>query len=171
MNLKKSRPKIKINRKAIDWAIELIAISFLIILIGLPLVNYNNLPETIPIHFSGSGQPDGFGSRSTLWLLPLSGIFLYLLMTIIEGFPQIYNYLVEITPGNAFTQYKMATRLIRILKTMILIIFSYISFKTIKTATGTAAGLGKAFIPIFLLITLGVIIIYITRSLNNRQSG
>ena len=53
---------------------------------------------------------------------------------------------------------------------LILIIFSFISFQTIRTATGGAEGLGKAFMPVFLLLTFGVIIIYIVRSLNNRQS-
>jgi hypothetical protein len=125
----------------------------------------------IPVHFNAAGLPDGFGSKSTLWILPLTAVFLYLLLTVLEAFPNIYNFPVKITPGNAFIQYRLATRLIRILKTILLILFSFISYKTIKTATGDTTGLGKAFLPVFLLITFGVIIIYIVHSLNNRQSS
>ncbi len=171
METKKNRPKIKIRLTAPDWATEFIAFFFLIILIAIPLIYYNDLPDKIPVHFNASGQPDGYGTRSTLWILPLTGAFMYLIMTILGAFPNIYNYPVEITPENAVPQYRLATRLIRILKTVILVIFSFISYQTIRTATGAAAGLGKAFLPVFLLLTFGVIIIYIVNSLNNRRTS
>ena len=165
---KKSLPKIRIRRTTFDWATEFMAFVFLVVLVALPLIYYNHLPERIPVHFNGAGIPDGYGSRSNLWILPVTSLFLYLLLTILEAFPYIYNFPVEITPDNAVTQYTLATRLIRILKTVILIIFAFISYKTIKTATGETAGLGKAFLPVFLLLTFGVIIIYVVKSLNNR---
>jgi uncharacterized membrane protein len=168
---KKNMPKIRIRRTTFDWVIEIMAFLFLVFQIILPLIYYNHLPERIPVHFNGAGQPDGYGSRSTLWILPATSLFLYLLLTILEAFPYIYNFPVEITPDNAVTQYTLATRLIRILKTVLLIIFSFISYKTIKTSTGETVGLGKAFLPVFLLLTFGVVVIYIVRSLNNRYSG
>jgi uncharacterized membrane protein len=164
------RPRIKLKMSSIDWTAEIIAFAFLVILISLPLVYLNELPETIPVHFNGAGVPDGYGSRSSLWLLPLIGMSIYLMMTILSAFPHIYNYPVKITPENAIVQYRLASRLMRILKTLILVIFSFISYKTIKTATGNAEGLGKAFLPVFLLITFGIIIVFVVRSLNNQQS-
>jgi uncharacterized membrane protein len=171
MKQQKDKPIIKITRTTIDWVTEFVAFIFLILLIAMPLIYYNKLPEAITVHFNAAGQPDGYGSRSTLWILPVTSLFLYLLFTILEAFPHIYNYPVEITPDNAFKQYRLATRLMRILKTVILMIFSFLSYKTIRTATGEAAGLGKAFLPIFLLLTFGVIIIYVARSLNNRYNN
>jgi uncharacterized membrane protein len=165
------RPKIKLKRKSFDWVLEFVAFAFLVILISLPLIYLKNLPETIPVHFNAAGQPDDYGSLSSLWFLPLTGAFMYLMFTILEGFPQIYNYPVQITPENAVIQYRLATRLIRILKTVILFTFSIISFQTIKTATGGAAGLGKAFLPVFLMLTFAPIIIYLVQSLNNRHSS
>jgi uncharacterized membrane protein len=170
MESKENRPKVKLKRTTIDWIIEVAGFSFLVVLIALPLIWYNKLPETIPVHFNAAGEPDGYGGRATLWILPVTGFFMWLLLTVIEAFPQIYNFPVKITPENIVTQYRMATRLIRILKAVILIIFSFISFQTIKTATGGASGLGKAFLPVFLLITFGVIIIYLVRSMNNSQN-
>ena len=165
-----NRPRIKLKRTNLDWVLEAVAISFLLILIVLPLIWYNDLPEKIPVHFNGAGEPDGYGSRATLWILPFTGFFMWLLFTVLEAFPQIYNFPVKITPDNVLTQYRMATRLLRILKSVILIIFSFLSFQTIRTATGGAEGLGKAFMPVFLLLTFGVVVIYIVRSLNNSQS-
>jgi uncharacterized membrane protein len=165
------RPKIKLKRTSFDWALEFVAFAFLVTLISLPLIHLKDLPETIPVHFNATGQPDGYGNRSSLWILPLTGTFMYLMFTILEGFPQIYNYPVQITPENAVTQYRLATRLMRFLKTIILVTFSIISFQTIKTATRGAAGLGKVFLPVFLLLTFIPIIIYVVQSLNNRHNS
>jgi uncharacterized membrane protein len=171
MEKNENLPKIKLKRKTIDWIIEVAGFSFLIILIALPIIWYNKLPESIPVHFNGAGEPDGYGGRSTLWILPVTGLVMWILFTVLEAFPQVYNFPVKITPENIVAQYRLATRLMRILKSVILIIFSFISFRTIKTATGEASGLGEAFLPVFLLITFGVIIIYFTRSVNNRPGG
>lgn len=169
MQTKKNRPEIKIKRKTIDWIIEFIGFSFLVVMIGLPLIFSGSLPERIPIHFNLAGQPDGYGSKSTLMLLPAIGAIIYIGMTILEAFPHTYNFPVEITPENAESQYRMGTRLIRILKTVIVILFSFISYKTIQTGMGNSSGLGKAFLPVFLGMTFGVVIIYVVRSLNSRH--
>lgn len=165
------RPRIKLKRTSLDWAVEFAAFAFLVVLIVLPLINITSMPETIPVHFNAAGQPDGYGSRSTLFLLPVIGTFMYLMMTILEAFPHIYNFPVEITQENAPVQYRMATRLIRILKTVILAVFSFISFQTVKTATGGTAGLGRAFLPIFLMLTFVPVLIYLVQSLNNRHNS
>jgi len=171
MKIESARPRIKLKRTSFDWVLEFVAFAFLFILITLPLIYLKDLPGSIPVHFNASGQPDDYGSRSSLFLLPVTGIFMYLLMTILEAFPHIYNFPVKITIENAPVQYRIATRLIRILKTVVLVLFSFISFQTIKTATGGAAGLGKAFLPVFLLLTFAPIIIYLIQSLNNRQNS
>jgi uncharacterized membrane protein len=171
MDQKTVRPKIKISRTTTDWLIDFVAFAFLVILIVIPVINYGTLPETVPVHFNASGQPDDYGGRNSLWLLPAVGLFMYVLMTVIEQFPQIYNYPVEITEENAESQYRNAIRLIRVLKTVILLVFTFLSYKTIETATGKTSGLGKAFLPVFLLLTFGVIIFYIVKSVNSRDSS
>jgi uncharacterized membrane protein len=165
----KNQPNIKISRTTIDWVLEFVALAFLLILISLPLIFSGNLPEKIPVHFNLAGEPDGYGTRFTLWLLPLTGFIIYMGMTILESFPHIYNYPVEITPENIVTQYRFATRLIRVLKTGMLILFAFLSYKTIKTALGSTPGLGKAFLPVTLILTFGIVIIYFVRSLNSRH--
>lgn len=169
MELNNPLPQIKIRLTLFDWVIEFFALSFMILLLLLPLIYLKVLPERIPVHFNAAGQPDDYGNISTLWLLPLTGVFMYFIMTVLSAFPRIYNYPVKITPENAAVQYRIATRLIRILKTVILMIFCFICFQTIKTATGEAAGLGKIFLPVSLLITFGIVAVFIVMSLNNRE--
>jgi uncharacterized membrane protein len=167
IDLSGKKPLIKIKQDTYDWIIESIGVIFLIVLIVIPLVYYKQLPERIPVHFNGSGQADGFGGKSSIWLFPLAGLIIWLIMTVVAAY-NIFNYPVKITLQNAHIQYRLATRLIKILKVLILPMFSFISYRTIQTALGKVTGLGKIFLPVFLLIIAGVIVIYITQALNNR---
>lgn len=35
------------------------------------IANYANLPETIAVHFDGKGQPNGYNSKSSIWIAPI----------------------------------------------------------------------------------------------------
>jgi uncharacterized membrane protein len=163
------RPKIKIGLNNFDWFAEIAAIVSLIILIVLPLVNFSTLPDRIPVHFNSYGHADGYGSKITLLILPATGVFIYLMMTVLASYPHIFNYAVKITAENAEVQYRLATRLMRYLKTVIIIMFAFISSQTIRLTEGKAGGLGKLFLPVILIATFGIVIIYFVQSLNNSR--
>lgn len=96
---------------------------------------YPQLPATIPTHFNGAGQVDGWGGKNTLFMMPALGILLiYLPMTIMQRFPQIYNYMWAITEENARVQYQMARTFMIWLKTETVWMFTVISWYTIQMA-------------------------------------
>jgi len=82
----------------------------------LPLCIIGNLPETIPIHYDGSGHVDGTGSRLTIFIMPVIATFVFALLYIVGCYPHAFNYPVAITPENAEIQYTLATRVLRILR-------------------------------------------------------
>jgi len=53
-------------------------------LFGFSLATYQDLPARIPIHFDGSGNPDGWAAKGWLtWLaLPLTAVGMWLLMSL-----------------------------------------------------------------------------------------
>jgi len=61
--------------------LELVALCLLILAFYIALSNYSNLPDTIPTHFDGRGIPDGWGSRSMIFLWPGIGAAMYVLFT------------------------------------------------------------------------------------------
>jgi uncharacterized membrane protein len=147
------RPKIKLELTTADKTFEIIGWLLVISVWGLTITNYANLPETIPTHYNGAGQADGFGGKATILTLPLIATVLFVGLTILNKFPHIFNYPTNITQDNALRQY--ATRMIRYLKLIIVVIFGLIEFKTIQNANGQADGLGIWFLP----MTLGLIFI------------
>ena len=139
------RPKIELSNTLLD---KLLEISGYVILAGLWIFNtisFFSLPEIIPIHFDGNGDVDGYGKRATIFLLPIIGTFLFGMMTILNKSPENFNYSVEINTDNAEKQYTIATRLMRILKVIMIFIFLLIDYQTVQIAMGEATRLGNWF--------------------------
>ncbi|SFE90355.1 DUF1648 domain-containing protein [Thermoflexibacter ruber] len=150
----KTKPKIELELSPIDQFWEIAGWVALVLLIGLAILSYFQLPETIPTHFNFKGEADDFGRKETIFILPALGAIVFIGMTILNRYPHIFNYSVEITKENAQRQYTLATRLIRYLKFSVLLVFAIITFVTFKVATGalTEIGTWSILVVIFLLV-------------------
>jgi len=167
---KEQRPRIALEQTGLDRALEGLALSGLIVLILLPAVYYADLPDTIPQHFNAKGEADGFGSKMFVWFLPILGVALYVLMTVINRNPHQFNYATKITPENAEAQYRLATRLVRWLKAFIMLLFVYITWAGIiqGALTGTTT-LSGWFLFLVLAINFGTIGWYWSASWKKRK--
>ncbi len=150
-----ARPKFKLELTPTDKIVEVVGWFTLAILWILTLWNYGSLPETIPTHFNASGQPNDYGSKGTLLMLPIIATVLFFGMTILNKYPQAFNYPTHITDANALRQYTNVTKMVRYLKLAVVLIFLFIVFKTLKTVEGAAEGLGIWFLP----LTFGLVFI------------
>lgn len=157
------RPKIKIEPGKIDLTLETIGVLGLMVTFLLLILNYNDLPEIMPGHFNAAGQPDGFGNKAIIWALPGVALALYILLTIVLRYPHVFNYPMEITAENAERQYRNAVMMVRVLKTIMVVIFSYLTYAVIQNGLGKIDGLGILFLPLSLTLVLGTIGIFIYR--------
>lgn len=162
------RPKINIELTPIDWIVEVVNVCLLLLLIGLPLYYLPDLPDKIPVHFNAAGEPDRFGGKGSIWFEVFLGVGIYVMMVAVNRFPHIFNYPVQITEQNARKQYTIATRIMRLLNLCCLLIFVYITVKSISVAVGNAVGLGAWFLPAMTLGTIGLSILMIVLSLRNK---
>lgn len=129
-----TRPKLMLQKKAVDWFFEISALFCIIFMWAYSFYNYSTLPNTIATHFNISGQPDVYGSKSTIFLLPLITTILVFVLRILNRYPHHFNYPTAITVENAERQYSMATRLMRYLQFIISALFTYIVVKTVQDA-------------------------------------
>lgn len=151
------RPTERPGMAPADWILEMIAAIGLILMAGYAIYWYGKLPEIIPSHFSG-GKVDGYSNKGFIFFLPAVGLFVYGLLTFVALIPHTFNFPVKITPQNALYQYRLATRLLRVLKTMIMFLFFVIMVNIVHSAL--YAEVGKQFfllIPFFFLIFASVI--------------
>jgi uncharacterized membrane protein len=156
-----SRPKINLKTTGIDWILEAIALMGVLVTWLLAISNYSALPDTLPRHFNLEGQPDGFGSKSILFILPIVIIAVYAILTVAARFPHSFNYPYAITEENAERQYKNSTLMLRVLKVITVGMFLYLTLATILNGLGYMQGLGPWFVPVTLLSLLGTVGIYL----------
>lgn len=155
-----SKPKIKIPKEPIDRFIETTGIIALLILFGLPIYYLSDLPEIIPIHFNAKGIPDSFKGKNMIWLLPILGGVLYIVVFYVNKFPHLFNYPQKITADNAPHYYKIASRMNRVLNSFVACIFAYMTFSIIQTALSQTNGLGPYFIYLVVGLMLAILIYF-----------
>ncbi|MBN1199791.1 MAG: DUF1648 domain-containing protein [Bacteroidales bacterium] len=160
-NLELNRPVIKLEAGPIDLILEILAIVSLLCFLGFTLYSMTRLPETIPTHFNSGGEPDTYGSKNSLWMLPVVALVIYSILTLVGKIPEKFNYPVRITQANARVQYTLRSRFLRYLKLAMVLMFFFISYKTVMIALGNTRGLGMWFLPVFLGIILIPIILYL----------
>ncbi len=162
-----TKPIIHIKWDTWDWIIEIIGAVFLLLMIGFPIYFFAELPDVIPRHFNAAGEPDGYSGKDTIWTLPVIGVLMYVGMFTLNRYPHIFNYPTEITPENAERQYRVATKLVRVLNVLIVASFWYIGLATIQVAMSNQVGLGPLFMPIFLSAIFGTIGVYLYQAIKS----
>lgn len=73
---------------------------------------YLQLPETIAIHFDFAGNPDGYGSSKTIFLVPAITTIISVAIAFLARIPEKFNYLTTITEANAQREYRKARMLL-----------------------------------------------------------
>lgn len=159
------RPKLKLPYSIYETIVEIASIVAILISIGVLLKYYRLLPSIIPNHFNALGIPDRYGSKSSLFILPIITFIMYFSLTILSRFPNVYNYPKPITEENAEYQYRCGRQLIITIKTEITVCFAYIEWTSVRAALGNTNGLGLWFLPVFLIFIFGTLIIHIKKSL------
>ena len=159
------RPKIKLIPTTVDKLAELLGWIMLLAIWGLTITHYSTLPDTIPTHFNGAGEPDGFGSKASIIGLPFIATLLFIGLTVLNRYPHSFNYPSPVTQNNALRLYTLATRMLRYLKLVLVLVFGGIEFMTIQNATGKAAGLGVWFLPLTLVLIFFPLIYFVIKSI------
>ena len=162
--LKSKRPKVKTRFKIFDLIMEIAGVAAVISLWIFLMTSYSNLPDVIPFNFNTAGQADGFDNKSKIFILPVIATALFVVMTILSRFPHFFNYPVKITENNAQFQYENMTRMLRLVKLSLVLVFGCIVFQTIRTATGNADGLGVWLLPTTLAIIFIPVIYFAVKS-------
>lgn len=152
----KYRPELKIKLSIVDYLLEASAIIILIFTWYYVISNYSTLPEKIPHHFNAMGEADQWGKKSIIWLMPIIGSVLWMLLSILSQYPQSFNYYQKINEHNVEYQYRLALRLMRGIKIIVGIIFLYVvhSMKMVALDQQNSSKINIFVILISLAITI-----------------
>ncbi|MDP5081921.1 MAG: DUF1648 domain-containing protein [Winogradskyella sp.] len=144
MNLDK--PKIKVPYQSVDVVIELASIVVLLLMWFYVIMEFTNLPDSIPSHFNSKGQPDNYSNKGIIWFLPVLATLIYSGLFTLNRFPHLHNYTVNINKENAPKQYRFSTRVLRVVNFLCVLMFAYISYQLIIGAKNQQSDLGLGFV-------------------------
>ncbi|MDQ0483835.1 DUF1648 domain-containing protein [Guptibacillus hwajinpoensis] len=163
-----NRPKVITEKTIVQKIFDVASLLFLLSSFGYVLVNWSILPEQVPFHFNAVGDPNNWGPKSMLIVLPFIGTVLWIGLSILERYPHVYNYIVKITEANAAFQYRNAVALIHFLKNTIAILFAFLTRECFLIGRGEQEALSTGLMPLFLILLFGAVVLYIIQSIRWR---
>jgi uncharacterized membrane protein YhdT len=121
-------------------------------------LKWNSIPDRIPGHYNAMGEIDRMGSKEELLVLPVIGWLMYLGMTVIEKFPQIWNTGVTVTEENKERVYRVLKNMLSTLKLIVVAVFVYLTINSSQ-----AISLPVWFLPVLLILMFGSILFFIIK--------
>ncbi|MGD7044672.1 DUF1648 domain-containing protein [Jeotgalibacillus proteolyticus] len=158
------RPVLNLPKTSLEKGLNVAALLVFTALLIYLFVYASSLPDQIPTHFNAAGEPDDWSSTGFILLLPLIGVILWVGLTILERYPHVYNYL-RLTENNVEYQYRNARMMINIIKNLILIFFSYLTWQSVEVGLQQSDGIGEGFVYVFNGLLFGTVLIFVIRSL------
>lgn len=118
---------MKIRRTVPDRILEVIS---LLLTAGTTLyliVGWDSFPDRIPAHYNAAGEIDRWGGKGELIFLPVMMWVLYIGISVVQHFPQIWNTGVQVTPENRERVYRTLMYMVETLKLLMVAGFSFLS--------------------------------------------
>lgn len=147
-------------------ALEIAGLLLIVGMITFICVQWNHIPKQIPWHYNALGEIDRWGSKSEILIMPIVGILLYIGITVISFFPQIWNIPVRVTDKNEEAVYRCMRNLLILTKIEMVGIFLYLTFYS-----AIAQPLHIAFLPVLLIVLFGTMIFFIVRTYQIGKKG
>ena len=159
--------KDKQENQVLNRFFEGLCILMALCLFVLPIFYYKSLPEKIPVHFDFYGFPDGYGSKSTLFLLASLGFSIYLIV-LFAGLmnDKYYNISFKTTPVGKEKIISLVRIILKVLRINTLLIFNFSIIGIILISKGIINGLGSLSFIIVILMILAPIILMVVRMKN-----
>ena len=147
---------LRLKNNIFDYSVNLACIIQLAGIVIYLIAVWGGLPDKIPGHYNATGEIDRWGSKSELIVLPIISWLLYMMMTAVEQFPQIWNTGgVTVTEENKYRVTRILKNMIGTLKLVVVTVFTFIS---LNSSRGEA--LPVWFMPVFLVLTFAPIIFF-----------
>ena len=125
--------KMRRSRTIPDRILEVISLLVMIGTTFYLIVGWNSFPDRIPAHYNAAGEIDRWGGKGELIFLLVMMWILYIGITLIQRFPQIWNTGVQVTQENRERVYRI---LMYMLETLKLLMVAGLSFLTVYGMTG-----------------------------------
>jgi uncharacterized membrane protein len=142
---------------------ELIALAGLVFSAAVVADFYSRLPERIATHFNAEGVANGFGARSTLWVLVGIAVLLYLILSVVGSLQGVVRLKRPLAPEREKLVLAESMAMVGWIKLEVCWMFAYLCLAMVRNGMGLQVGLGWWFLPVTLVVVLGTCAFYLVR--------
>lgn len=147
---KNSENDLEIPETKYHRVINLLSLILLIGTFVYLLIAWKHIPDKIPGHYNAAGEIDRWGGKYELFVCPVISVLLYLFITFLERYPELWNTGVEITAKNKVRIYSILKNMITTLKFSTVFIFT-----SLTVYSALARPLPGWFTPLYLFLFFG----------------
>ena len=122
---------MKIKNSPADIIMEALG---LVMLIGTPLylvIRWPSIPDKLPMHYNFAGEIDRWGGKGEVLFLVVMVWILYLMISLVEHFPSVWNTGVQVTQENRMRVYRTLKYMVKTLKLAMTLVFTFLIFNTV----------------------------------------
>jgi len=150
---------------------EVIALVGLVFAAAVVADFYSRLPERIATHFNAEGMANGFGARSTLWVLVGIAMLLYLILSFVGSLQGVVSLKRPLAPEREKVVLAESMAMVGWIKAEVCWMFAYICLAMVRNGMGLQVGLGWWFLPVTLVVVLGTCAFYLVRIFGAIRGG
>ena len=149
---------MKIKNSPADIIMEALG---LVMLIGTPLylvIRWPSIPDKLPMHYNFAGEIDRWGGKGEVLFLVVMVWILYLMISLVEHFPSVWNTGVQVTPENRMRVYRTLKYMVKTLKLAMTLVFTFLIFNTVA-----GIPLPEWFTVVYVLLIIGDLAFWLIR--------
>ncbi len=156
------RPILKIRKTTFEKSLEVTSFVLVGLMLFLSIYAWSELPDKIPVHFNFYGEPDRWGGKGSILIMPIIGFFVVKVTFFLGKAPHMFNYPVKVTKENAARLYLESRRMLILVNFELAIMLTLLHLDTILQAY-EKTGIGSWVTPLLLVLILATISLTIYR--------
>lgn len=126
------------SKKKVYMYLNILCVVMILVTIIIMIVSWNNIAEEVPTHIGVDGVVDETGDKKSVIMLPILNIIMFIMISVIEKFPSLWNIPIKVTEENKLKVYSITKSMIVAVKFVFTAMFSGLAISIINGAKYTA---------------------------------
>lgn len=143
-----------------DRILELVAAAMAVSLLVLTAILYSQAPDTVPSHFNFSGEADGWSGKEVYWILAVVFVVMMAICASAAYNRKLVNLPIRLKEAVFYRQIGLISRMCRLMTLVSGLIWLAVLLAMSADLVGLPADVAISFIPIAVLLMIGVVLFY-----------
>ncbi len=143
-----------------DRLLELVAAAMAVCLLVLTGVFYSKAPDTVPSHFNFAGEIDGWSGKEVYWIIATVFLAMMAICSSAAYNRKLVNLPIRLKPAVFYRQIGLISRMCRIMTLASEVIWLSVLLAMSADTVGLPLEVAVSFIPMAVMLMLGVVLFY-----------